>query len=91
VDAEQAGRTWPPTCRASGRIFRLFHAGDITSSFWIAAGFSTSTIVAVTLFWWLLSGRPQTASDEDRFAAANGLLVPDHVMEKAEDAGQARP
>jgi hypothetical protein len=85
VDAEQAGRAWPTNiARGSGPDLPAIHAGDITKFFWIAAGFYLA-IVAVTLFWWLLSAARKRHRTKIGSPAPTGSLVPDHVMEKAEE------
>lgn len=85
VDAEQAGRAWPTNIvRGSGPDLPAIQAGDITQFFWTAAGFYLG-IVAVTVFWWLLSAARKRHRAKIGSAAPIGSLVPDRVMGKAEE------
>jgi len=85
VDAELAGQACPTNIvRGSGLVLRPVQAGDITQFFWTAAGFYLS-IVAVTLFWWLLSAARKRQRTKIVAAKPSGSLVSDRVMEKAEE------
>jgi hypothetical protein len=56
---------------------------DITLFLWIAAGFYLA-IVGAALFWWTLSSARRRAS-KATVGAFPGLLVPDPVMQRAEE------
>jgi hypothetical protein len=85
VDAELAGQAWP-TNLVRGGVLELAPAqpGDISQFFWIAAGFYLS-IVAVTVFWWLLSAARKRQRSRIVAGKSSGPLLSDRVMEKAEE------
>jgi len=82
---EQANARWSSNARPGTRMEATPRsASDITQFFWTAAGFYLA-IVAVALFWWVLSYARRRRGANAATPSQSGRLLPEPVMQEAEE------
>src|SRR5262249_34868391 len=85
VDVELTDSVWPTNLRAGTKLeLRRAPTRDTIQFLWIAAGFYFA-LIFVALFWWCLSFVRHRRTSKATAGAVTGLLVPEAVMQQAEE------